>query len=1381
MITNFMSSEGGLKSGGTISGDVTISGDLTVSGGGSMSYSEVLTGDMAITNTAATVGLTVNQSGAAYAISINQDANSPAIYIDTEATSQHGIHIASPAITSGTCLNVSSANSLNDGRCAYFHSNSSSTNTRDLVMIYNEHASATGTTALKIQQDSTGYALNAVSASAADVTVANFQSAIDANGEHSIIRVGHGSKAAYMGLLLNSADTAYFGIDDNPDDGNGIYVNESGQIGIGTKVPASLLHIEDSSGTVTMRIKTGGNSPYKPGIILATSGDVAEFQAYGSTGEVRIGGIGSNYFPTFYSNNSEAMRIDTSGNVGIGATPVAMHADNTLLQVGSTATIFAQTASGAGKSLYIGQNVFRHTDGTWDTIVNDEQTLYEQNAGVHYFYSGAAHASVATLVTNMKIDINSRISLSNNDGGTNNTLFGKNTGAAITSGGNYNCLFGHNSGLAVNTGDSSVMIGYSTGSKVTTASKLILIGEAAGGEITVTGGSNVSDGTVAIGHNALTALTGGARNTAIGYNAGLGLSTSSDCTLVGYMAGEDMDSLGSTPQSCTYIGGYAGRFLDDGTLNTAVGHGAMEGTTGGSSCSENAAFGHHSLTAITSGDYNTAIGADSLKVITTQSNNTAVGFKAGEDSTGANNIYVGFQAGSKLTGGYSTFIGYNAGSVHTTGGYNMAIGYGAMDDTNAGNNSLGSNENVFIGVDSGGGTWADTSSSNNVAVGNYTMDAALDGAINNVAVGKNALGALTTGDGNTALGNHSMGTSTVGSHCVAIGAGAIDSATTSSNIDGTVAVGSSALTALTTGAKNTAVGYNVLAADTDGGSNVAIGYEAGKQLTGSTRNTIVGQGALSAPNGTADNLADCVVVGYEAFKGHADNTTTGANGTIAIGKSALTALTSGQYNIAIGYNSMDEHTTGRANTCLGYGTMSQSGGDVTAQDNTFIGASSGSGDWAGAGVDQNTAVGYSTMTGAMTNADHNSAFGAHALQNLTGGDDNSAFGAYAGANITTGHSNIIIGRNALTADQDGTTSVVIGYEAADGLTGSTDNTIVGYRACGNFDSTADNLAGVVAIGTNALYGSGETSNAASNTIAIGRDALKSLTTGEGNIAIGYQALDADDDGDHCTAVGYQALTNQTGVSGSVMNTAVGYQAGKYVSSGTGNTFIGFYAGIGIDATQLTGGNNTAVGRQAGMELEGAAHSNTFLGENAGATTEAGVENTCIGKSCQAQDDTATNQIVIGNNLTGTKDNAVFIGNDSSHIENDFNSDATWNHSSDRRQKTDIKDETLGLEFINDLRPVTYKHKSPSEFPKEWDSYDADDKEPMGGDKTIHGFIAQEVKQAMDNAGVDTFQGWSDGKDGRQRVSFEAMVMPLIKSVQELSAKVEDLEKQLKGK
>ena len=109
-----------------------------------------------------------------------------------------------------------------------------------------------------------------------------------------------------------------------------------------------------------------------------------------------------------------------------------------------------------------------------------------------------------------------------------------------------------------------------------------------------------------------------------------------------------------------------------------------------------------------------------------------------------------------------------------------------------------------------------------------------------------------------------------------------------------------------------------------------------------------------------------------------------------------------------------------------------------------------------------------------------------------------------------------------------------------------------------------------------------------------------------------------------------------------------------------------------------------------------------------------------------------------------------------------------------RQKTAIENDNLGLGFINKLRTVTYKHKSPSEFPKEWTAYNADDKEPMGGDKIIHGMIAQEVKAALDESNADTFGGWSVGDDGRQRISLEKMVLPLIKAVQELSAEVEKL-------
>ena len=57
-----MSSEGGLKSGGTISGDVTISGDLTVSGGGSLAFDEILEGTQVI-DVDSTEALLVRKNG----------------------------------------------------------------------------------------------------------------------------------------------------------------------------------------------------------------------------------------------------------------------------------------------------------------------------------------------------------------------------------------------------------------------------------------------------------------------------------------------------------------------------------------------------------------------------------------------------------------------------------------------------------------------------------------------------------------------------------------------------------------------------------------------------------------------------------------------------------------------------------------------------------------------------------------------------------------------------------------------------------------------------------------------------------------------------------------------------------------------------------------------------------------------------------------------------------------------------------------------------------------------------------------------------------------------------------------------------------------------
>ena len=109
----------------------------------------------------------------------------------------------------------------------------------------------------------------------------------------------------------------------------------------------------------------------------------------------------------------------------------------------------------------------------------------------------------------------------------------------------------------------------------------------------------------------------------------------------------------------------------------------------------------------------------------------------------------------------------------------------------------------------------------------------------------------------------------------------------------------------------------------------------------------------------------------------------------------------------------------------------------------------------------------------------------------------------------------------------------------------------------------------------------------------------------------------------------------------------------------------------------------------------------------------------------------------------------------------------------------IKEDTLGLSFINDLRTVTHRWKPSNEIPEEFDDYNEENQKDT--EVVMHGFIAQEVKAALDTAGIDTFSGWSENDDGMQNVSREMFVIPLVKAIQELSAKVEVLEDKLNKK
>ena len=73
-----------------------------------------------------------------------------------------------------------------------------------------------------------------------------------------------------------------------------------------------------------------------------------------------------------------------------------------------------------------------------------------------------------------------------------------------------------------------------------------------------------------------------------------------------------------------------------------------------------------------------------------------------------------------------------------------------------------------------------------------------------------------------------------------------------------------------------------------------------------------------------------------------------------------------------------------------------------------------------------------------------------------------------------------------------------------------------------------------------------------------------------------------------------------------------------------------------------------------------------------------------------------------------------------------------------------------------------------------------EEETMDTESVMNGFIAQEVKEALD-AGDYGAQGvWSVEPDGTQAVSREMFITPLINAVKELSARVKELEAKVNG-
>ncbi len=253
--------------------------------------------------------------------------------------------------------------------------------------------------------------------------------------------------------------------------------------------------------------------------------------------------------------------------------------------------------------------------------------------------------------------------------------------------------------------------------------------------------------------------------------------------------------------------------------------------------------------------------------------------------------------------------------------------------------------------------------------------------------------------------------------------------------------------------------------------------------------------------------------------------------------------------------------------------------------------------------------------------------------------------------------------------------------------------------------------------------------------------VNGLTVGHGggglssNTAIGYEALFTNTIGDENTAYGYQALySNTTGWQ----NIANGSSALYSNTTGSKNNATGYQALY----SNTTGNYNIANGWGA-LSSNTTGNINTSIGHLAGSLITTGSNNTAIGFDAQVPTATASNQVTIGNA------NVTYAG-----------VQVAWTVTSDKRWKSNIQNSNLGLDFISKLRPVSYFRNNDE------------------SKKLEYGFIAQELEEALNHAGVTNNGIISKDSKGMYGVRYNDLMAPMVKAIQEQQTIIESQQKQI---